>query len=166
MAAGPDLDLDLNDSPRFEDNWAKVKAVLIVVLALFVAGGLAGVFGRGPLSRASAQLPASGAQVSWERFARNHTAGEISVEFTSPGPSPAAEIAFDRPLLDHVKITTTQPRAAIERANGAGAVYGFQMGPGGRGKVVFSVEPSKSGPADGAITVNGERLPLNIFVWP
>jgi hypothetical protein len=154
------------EAPGFEDRWAKAKVVLVCLMTLFVLAGLAGVFGRGPVSRATAKTSESQALVTYERFAGRGTPGQMSLEFKQPNGPPLATLTLDPAVTDHMSITATQPRSSSESSSPAGATYGFQLGPDGLGKIVLSVQPFKAGPVRGALTINGERVPIQLMVWP
>jgi hypothetical protein len=159
-----DDDIEIDAAPGFEDAWSKAKVVLVVLLSLFVLGGAAGLFGRGPLSKTSADF-ASG-RLEWERFARRQTAGRITLEFKSPAPTAFAEVTIDRALADRLTITATHPMAAGQRATAEGESFLFALGPDRRGVVTFDVEPSRMGLARGSIRIQGQAVPVSLFVWP
>jgi hypothetical protein len=155
-------DIELDSSPRFETGWAHAKVVIIAILSLFILAGLAGVFGRGPLSRGSASF--AGGRVEWERFARRQTPGELSVTF-QPAPAASRELTLDRPFLDAFKVTAIEPRALSERATAAGADYRLPVGADG-GRVTIAVEPSRAGLTRGSLRIDQARIPVTALIWP
>ena len=156
----------VDEAPAFEHRWNQAKLVLIGLMSLFILAGLAGLFGRGPLSRATVTAPLSQAQVTYERFAARGTPGRISVEFKAPPAPSQATVTLDRPISEHLSVTLTEPHSASESASAEGTTYAFQLMPGSGGKIALSVSPFKSGPVKGAVTVNGERLPIHLMIWP
>jgi hypothetical protein len=158
--------LSVAEAPHFEDRWARAKLVLVWLMGLIVLAGLAGAFGRGPLSRASAEAPAHGATVSYERVQGKGTPGQILVELKRASPDTQADITLDPALAEHLSLTTTQPRSSAEWTSAEGETHRFLLGPHGRGKVVLFVQPSKPGLVHGALTLNGERVPINLLIWP
>jgi hypothetical protein len=156
--------VEIDDAPRFEDGWSRAKAVLVGLLALFVLAGLAGVFGRGPLSMTSAAF-ASG-RMEWERFARRQTAGPIIVRFETRSRANPAEVTLDRALLDRLTVAATHPTAQTRRASAMGETFAFALGEDRRGVVTFEVEPSRMGLVRGAVRVEGETIPVRMMVWP
>jgi hypothetical protein len=156
--------IEVDSEAGFEDRWAKAKAVIFVVLGLLILAGLAGVFGRGPLSKGEAH--AGAARITWERFARANTPGKFEVELESPAAAQTVQVSLDRPLADGLKVNSTQPRAVTEQATANGVNYLFQLAADRRGRIAFSVEPSHMGPVRGSVDVDGMRTNLNLFVWP
>ena len=69
--------IDLADDISLQEKTWRVQRVGWAVMALLVAAGLAGVFARGPLSRAEAQ--GQGLRLEYERFERYQAPSEIRV---------------------------------------------------------------------------------------
>src|SRR5438309_901174 len=67
---------------EFERFWVVLQKWVWAVMALFVAAGLAGVFGRGPLSKAKAGSQSRPVSVEYERFARYKTPSRLKVRLT------------------------------------------------------------------------------------
>jgi hypothetical protein len=158
--------LSVAEAPGFEDRWARAKIVLVSLMGLIVLAGLAGVFGRGPLSQAKAEAPDLAATVTYERIQGRDTPGQISLNFKRVSSRPDATVTLDPALAEHLNITTTQPRSIAAWNSADGASHRFQLGPDGRGKIVLLVQPSRPGVVRGALTVDGERLPINLLIWP
>lgn len=163
MAEPPPLELD-ND-PGWERTWPVIESVLVALLSLFVLAGLAGLLGKGPLSKAQAQLPGLAATVTYERLARNDTPADLTVQWKGAPAARLAQITLDRSLLDALTVTDSTPRAVAAAPLADGVAWFFPVAPEG-GQVTFHVQPRRPGPANGRLGLFGRAVPLNFFVFP
>jgi hypothetical protein len=82
MALAGGSDIDTGFDPGFETRWWTFMRIVWCAMAVFIAAGLAGALGRGPLSRAVAQAPS--VRVEYERVLRFRTPTLVGVRWSPP----------------------------------------------------------------------------------
>ena len=150
------IDADLNFQRRI---WTAQRIGWFVV-AIVMMAALLGLFGGGPISRASAQ--GDGVDISYERFARLQQATRVHI---SLGPEARSQLALSRRYLDavHVEQITPEPREIA--AAGGWLVYHFTGA--GPISITFTVTPEHSGGLSGAVQITGGRaVVFEQFVYP
>lgn len=166
-------ELDVGMSERFEERWWKVERIGWGVMLLFVLAGLSGVFGRGPLSRATAEAPDGSMRVEYERFARNHTPGMLAVTLRGAAlVPPRATVWLSRELTDALPVSRVVPQPVSTTPRADGTLYTFDVPAATDSATVhFAVEPAtpwrKRGQVragDGATA--GAAVTLPVFVYP
>jgi hypothetical protein len=162
--AGPD-GIESGSDIGFEKRWRRTQWIVWVVVSLFVIGGLAGVFGRGPLSK---RVVDSGpVRIEYERFARFKTPATITIMVRSQPDSPQPiTVTVDDELLEAVRIEQTSPRPADLQASVQGTTFTFGRRPQGITSIRFVQEPAKIGSQLGRLGIDGQAFVLHQFVYP
>jgi hypothetical protein len=113
------------EADRTFQNWFwTVQRALWLVLALFVAAGLAGLTGSGgPLARGVAA--AGAVRIDYPAITRWQTADTMQI--TLPAAASAAEVELPASLLDRFTITTVDPLPASVTATARGHRYAFAL---------------------------------------
>jgi hypothetical protein len=155
-------ELPLNNQERFESGWRAFERVLMMVLVLALAGGLAGLFGRGPAARAESR--SGEARVSYDRFPHRAATTEIVVE-AGPVGLGYVDLALDPTLTKRWDIKSVTPEASVQGATD-GVVYRFHRAPGAPARITLQVQPRKIGLTRGAVTVDGHALPIHQLIYP
>jgi hypothetical protein len=158
--------VDVGYDDRFERTWWRVQRATFVVLALFVAAGIAGLFGRGPLSKKTVQT--EGLKIQYERFARFRTSAvmRISVD-RALAQNGRVNLFVSQAVVDTLSISQTTPSPVATAITGDGEVFTFDVADGSPLLFKFSQEPSTFGIVSGRIGVPAAaQLDIKQIVYP
>ncbi len=137
------------------------------VMALFLIAGLAGVFGRGPLSRGEARHPDGLLAIEYERLARFHAPSELRVRLQ---PVPTAEdvyLSIPQSYLDGIMVKEIVPQPASARVDGETVVYRFLVEPETQSmEVLFRLKMETAGNLAGSVAAGNASLSFRQFVFP
>ncbi|HZW08550.1 MAG TPA: hypothetical protein VFF69_01485 [Phycisphaerales bacterium] len=143
-------------------DWAAQRIGWIVFAIVLLSAAL-GVFGGGPLSRAS--TGADGAQVQYERFVRREKPFELVVRLdAAKSETVAVEIASR--VLRAVSVEGITPAPESERSGENGGRFEFAATPGAPAMLKFRLQSSNPGLHAGTIRVDGVPLSFSTFVYP
>ncbi|WP_013334272.1 hypothetical protein [Gloeothece verrucosa] len=78
---------DIATDPSFEDQWWEILKVARGTMVVLVLAPLTGIFGRGPLSKATVDSFIVPLHVQYERFPRFRTPASIEVTFSKQTPT-------------------------------------------------------------------------------
>jgi hypothetical protein len=119
-------------------------------MAALVVCGAAGVFGRGPLAKAT--TTSGPVTVEYERVARYQTPTRISIAVN--GGRPDMRLFVSRSLLERIPLQAVEPPPVGSQPRADGAVLQFAAGaPGGR--VTLIAQPGTVGAVSHTITIDG-----------
>jgi hypothetical protein len=162
--------VELGADPQFEHGWQRTQRIAWLALGLFVLAGLAGVFGRGPLSKAQLASDTGAATLEYERFARNKTPAKLKLKINIPGGVQGPlMISISRALLDTLRLEQALPTPAAVRADPRGAVLEFRAPQeSGEFQITLTQEPSSPGIVEGslALTSGGGRMSIRQVIYP
>jgi hypothetical protein len=114
----------------------------VVLLALFVLAGAAGLFGNGPLSHA---MVTSGAvSVTFERFTRQTLRTALEVAADAPMTGAPIEIRVGREFLSAIDVLETRPFDALKRLDADAAIFEVPSS-GGKAFLQLQYEPTRAG---------------------
>lgn len=161
---------EIGDDKIFERRWCVAQRIAWAALALFVLAGLAGVFGRGPVSQARARSDSGLAQVEYQRFGRFETPATLTVEI-DPRAQADGEVTVlvSGALIKSLRIEQTAPRPAWVRALPGGELFAFHVAASGRSTSIrFAEEPYHAGHFASRLEIGngGGRLLLDQVVYP
>src|SRR3954447_24834911 len=80
--------IEIGFDSAFLDKWLKFEKLAYIVIAVLLLAGLAGVLGRGPLSKSTAKSDQGDLKVRYEKIAHNKTPAVI--ELMLPAEVPAS----------------------------------------------------------------------------
>jgi hypothetical protein len=146
----------------------KVERTGWAVMALLLLGALLGVFGDGPLSRASAGSPASlSAEYDWLQRASAPTAYKFDVH-PSLVRDGTLRLRFDQRLIDAILIDSIVPEPEATRAGPGYTEFEFDIAPEGKSaRVTFHYRPDTFGHRTGRITVAGApHVTIDQYIYP
>lgn len=128
------------------------QTVGVVLMTLFVAAGLAGLFGSGPLAHAA--VNSGNVTIRFERFTRQtfNTALDISVEGAT---GPTVSVSLPRAFLDKVDMLEVRPSDALKRMDADTATFEIPAG-NGSATLVLQYEPKEYGVLDFNIVAGTE----------
>ena len=117
----------------------RIQRIGWLLVGIFLALALAGLFGNGPLSHAHADGPAG--RVEYERFVRNGAPTQIVV--TSTGNSQGiSRIEITAEYLEAVRVQRITPEPIAVRMQGKALVYEFAATDPGA-SVSFHIDPQR-----------------------
>jgi hypothetical protein len=120
-------DLQVAQDPDFQRREWWAQRVGRVVMAVVVAGGVAGLFGTGPLSQATATEP-GGLRVDYERFERVQAPTALRIHVHPRAVSGGrAEIWIDRDYLLESEVVSVDPPPAAVAVTADRVVYAFDV---------------------------------------
>ena len=160
-------DLQVAQDPVFQRREWRVQRVGRVVMALLVAGGLLGLFGAGPLSRATATGPA-GLRVEYGRFERVQAPTALRIHVHPQAVSAGrAEVWLDREYLDGSLILDVEPPPAAVAVAGDRLVYAFDVAdPTRPAVVVVHLRLQHAGLRSGRVGVAAGSVSFRQLVYP
>lgn len=137
-------DLEIDDNPKLQNTTWVAERVAWVLLALFLAAALLGVFGHGPLSRGEARTADGWLVVDYPRVARLDSPDEIELRL-GPGRPERATIDLDGDFSRNFVVERSQPEPSAQRALRAGMSLDFELPPSGDEQVVvLHVRPRRA----------------------
>lgn len=153
--------MEIDEDIKFQRRVWTVERVGWAIVAVVIAAALAGIFGNGPLSRASAQ--AAGLQIVYERFARSQQSTELRCVVS--GGQPELQIALSRDYLDSFHIETITPAPVRNEAAGEWLVYRFAGA--APLSITFNLKPKNFDSVIGSVrTGAGETVTFHQFIYP
>jgi hypothetical protein len=158
----PEVDEDLVFQQR---DW-RAQRVGWAVLALILTAGLAGLFGPGPLSDATAS-GGDGLIVKYERFVRHGGQTDLTMRIASADPGPL-QVTIGREYLAAFHVKQILPAPARVQAGDTDLVYTFD-GPERAGPVElkFFLQPESLGSHEGGLSAGpGTAVTVRQFTYP
>jgi hypothetical protein len=156
-------EVSVDTEDRFEKSWGIFEFAIFALMALALAGGLAGLAGRGPLSEGSHATGA--AQVRYDRFPHRGALSQIEVQ-AAGSPSGLATVELSRDLLATSDIKMVSPTPLATGSRLGAQQYLLRVDPKLGGQINFQIQPRRIGPSTATITVNGAPLSLQQFIYP
>ncbi|MHB1424548.1 MAG: hypothetical protein ACYC3I_15365 [Gemmataceae bacterium] len=153
----------------FERRWWRIQRIWWVILILLLTGGIAGVFGHGPLSKTTVHPPGSQLQVRYDRLARRGTPAFLELRLdTAALASGKVRIRLNRALFDQMQSQQIVPAPQLAEPLADGARFVFQTDPRCDSAVIYFTEnPTKPGIIDAEVAVEGaEPVRFRQFVYP
>lgn len=162
-------DLEVEQDLGFQQRmWAFERAGWIVML-LVISAALAGFFGGGPLSLATARADDGLLTLRYERFGRRGADSVITLEI-QPAAVRNGEVAawVSSDYMDGMKLDQLSPMPDSVEAKGEGFLYTFlARNPKEALTVTFDFTPSALGLLPGRVSLNGgEILSFRQFFFP
>jgi len=164
MAASQEGRFEVGEDAEFQRLAWRFQNVGFVLLLLFLAAGMLGIFGGGGIF---ARTTASAGEITidYDRFARFSTSSELEVTFLPQAPSP--HLIFDRRFFDGVDIEKILPAplAMSEEGSNVHLIFssvddGFPM------TVKIFYKPHHFGPLHGHVKTNRAGPSFTQFISP
>lgn len=162
-------DLELGCDLPFEHRWWRVQRICWGVLIVLLMSGVAGLFGNGPLSEATANSPDGELQVHYGRLIRRETPAILELRLQKQAIAGGqVRIRLNRALVSRLRIKTLVPLPLTTEPLTDGARFTFQTDPTVDSATVFFLEdPSTPGLVEGEVAVEGaEAVRFRQFVYP
>lgn len=162
-------DIEAGCDPEFESRWWRVQRIVWVILVLILLAGVAGLFGHGPLSEATAHPPRSQLRVRYDRLARRETPSSLKLRLEKAAlASGLVRIRLNRALLDHMQLKQIVPTPLESEPLADGARFVFRTDPSRESAVIIFIEnPATPGFVEAEVCVEGaEPVRFRQFVFP
>lgn len=155
--------LQLEQDLGFQRRAAALQRAGRVLLVLGLLAGLAGVFGTGPLSHASASAPGRAFSVDYDRVLRSEQSSslEVSPQLHSKG---AGSVSLSESYLNSVDLSDVTPQPDSETANADRVVLTYQGGL--PSQVQIGISPDNIGVHRATVWVNGNPLSFHQVILP
>jgi hypothetical protein len=172
-------DVQIEEDPRFQRREWRVQRVAWLAFALIIVAALAGVFGRGPLSKAS--VSGAGLRLHYERFARCRTPQTLTIQLTADDADAEQHVIWiSRDYLQGMEIERITPEPASERLAPGRIEFHFEQASGGAATatadarsaetsrtITFSLLATARGTRSGALGLNdGPPIEFWQFIMP
>jgi hypothetical protein len=160
-------DLQVAQDPVFQRREWRVQRVGRVVMALVVAGGLLGLFGTGPLSRATATAGAA-LQLEYGRFERVRAPTALRIHVHPRAVSAGrAEVWLDRAYVSESLVLDVSPAPAAVAVTPDRIVYAFDVADPTRPvEVVIQLKLQRPGLLAGRVGGAGGSASFRQLVYP
>ena len=140
-------ELEVGYDARFEGRWAWAERAGRLVMVLFVSAGVAGLFGRGPLSHHTNTVPGADMSVDYEPITRVQTDTQITLHVRNDSDSPVMKVLVSTQLVEPMGLQRILPQPQAEAVQGNGLALSFEVPPGTKdGHIRFVVQPAGVGP--------------------
>ncbi len=162
-------DMEIEQDHDFQRLSWRIQRVGWIVMAFALLAGILGLFGSGPLARATVGETGAPLRLEYDRFGRIDAPSTLTAllrpSTTRPGE---AILHLDRGFTDHFQIEHVQPMPDRTEAGPDHSVYVFGVtGPGEPVRVTFRLRPEQIGPLTGrAREDGGSWLSFTQFVFP
>jgi len=169
QAPAADASIQTGNNEAFENRFWRFQRFAWAVLTLFVAAGLAGAFGRGPLSAGSATT-SNQSRVEYERLLRFKTPTSYRLTLKPDATTGADEmrVRVDAALLSKLKLSQMVPAPKSAEAHAGGIVLVYPVGPVREPfGVELTLEPKSVGRVRGRLGIAGsDPVGIHHFVFP
>ena len=155
--------LQIDQALTFQRRFERVQRVAWWLLALVPVAAIAGLFGGGLFSEATAGSERARVTVTYERFGRLTADTELELEFARPART--TDVAISRTFLDRYNTSEVRPQPLRVRTLADAVVFTFAVAPAGR--ATFFLQPDAVGSSSGTVTVTG-GTPVHVkqLVYP
>ena len=152
--------LQIDEEPAFQQRMWRLERIGWWGIAVILLGAAAGLFGHGPVSRATLELtdrttPAHPMTLDYERFGRAHSESQFS--FSRPAAPPQAEtlsLWLSDDYLTDVEVLRITPDPVFQELESNGVRYNFRFEKGPQ-HIVFRFKATRGGGLSGAFRLNG-----------
>lgn len=157
--------LEIDQDLRYQRLEWRIERVGWMLGGLLLLAALAGLFGSGPLSWASAG-GGTPLQVSYERFLRYGAPNRLTV-LAESGPGGVLHIDVSSAYLSRMRVNQVFPEPSRVASSPAWTRFEFEAAPRGRSEIVLDLEPARRGRAEATLRLDGQA-PVHVrqFVYP
>lgn len=167
MADGRVAPLEVGENLPFQEREWRVQRAAWVVLAGLLGLGLLGLFGGGPLARATAE--AGPLRVDYARFDRQRAQSQLRVELAGEATaSGRVEVWVATPYLEALELRAIVPEPETTRAGAERTVFGFAVAaPGEPAAITLFYEADTVGAQTGRVgLVGGPEVAYGQWLFP
>jgi len=149
---------DSDADHRFHRNEWRIQRIGWVLVALFLALAVAGLFGNGPISRVHAGNGTG--QLDYQRFTRYGLTTDLVITPTAGKHDDVIRIEISSDYLEAFRLDHVTPDPVAVRLAGPNLVYEFASGEPGS-SISFHINPQRLWRRSGTIRIDG-GAPLDI----
>lgn len=152
---------------EFQKTWERFEQAVWIVLLVFIALSLAGVFGRGPLAKAHVQAADGSMDLKYERVQRFGTPSVMTIEFPASAiQNGAVHLWASDSLVKPLGTQRVVPQPERSVIGGGGILYTFPATTTPI-TVEFQTQPSALGLSELKLQVSGKAMvEARMFVMP
>jgi hypothetical protein len=160
--------LESGENISFQQGWWALERIAYPVFLLLILGGLAGVFGRGPLSRASASGSDPMQRVEYERFARFRTPTAMIVHAAPASADSTITVRITGSGAERIPVSRIVPQPEQQQPVPGGQQYQWHAASAGdTTSIRFVLEPGRVGRSESSVQINNAvPVQLSQFVYP
>jgi len=161
-------DLEISEDYGFQRREWRWQSVGRWGLIAIIVAALAGLTGKGPLSRSHAESNDGACSVNYDRFLRNHDAATLQIQFRATTGESATPLVIDAAYLRGIRILRLEPQPTRELASSETHTWIFEHPPDATDlQVTVHFEPIGYGTLHGTIHAGGiEPVSIGQFVYP
>lgn len=161
-------ELEVESDLRFHQRMWLVQRFGWMLMLAVLAAGLAGVFGGGPLSQATARSDGDELVLEYERYARQGGRSRVKVDFAVPTGAAEGRLLVSRATLEALEIEQLTPRPLRAESTAEGVVYVFAVAPpADRVHVALHVKPQGLGGAAVRFALpGGAGVSADLYIYP
>ncbi|MBP0445970.1 hypothetical protein J8J14_14430 [Roseomonas sp. SSH11] len=135
-------------------------------MAVLILLAMAGAFGGGPLSYASARSDDGALEVAWERIERLGRSSELRIRIRQLAPGPL-ELRLEEGLVEDVEVAGGQPRPVSETRAPGRIGMRFEPPPGEQwAEILLNLRATRPGLVSGTLAAGASRVRVRIVVLP
>ena len=143
-----------------EKEW-RIQRIGWIVLTIFLALAVAGLFGGGPLSHA--RVGGAAGSIEYEHFARSGSSTDLVVTPASAGSVHRIEIPSG--YLEAFRIESITPEPTAVRMAGQRLIYEFAAGAPGS-SISFHIHPQRLWRQRAVVRIDGAPLEIRQLTYP
>jgi hypothetical protein len=148
---------------RFLKHERTLQKAGVAVLTVFVAAGIAGAFGDGPLARTTTT---GSTQIRYDRFGRTTAPVSVAISIaTAAADGAPVRFNIDRAFLEDVELVEVRPPDALKRLDDVSALFEVPAS-GGYAHVALHYKPKRPGLFQTAIVPErGDAVQLRQLIY-
>ena len=153
--------IDISEDMRHERREWIVQRIGWAAMAGFLVAAAAGLFGSGPMARASEG--GDDLKVDYAMFARREAPDELRVRARSAGPD--LRVAISGAFLTENELESVTPEPDATLLEGDDLVHVFRAGPGIH-EIVFELRPHRLGRQEATVSSGDASVHIQQLVYP
>ncbi len=147
-------DVDIDEDLAFQAAQWRFERIGWAVMALVTLVGLAGLFGKGPISTRTATDPTNALTVEYERYTRHRAPETLLVRVSDGvGDDGVVRVWIDRTYLAGTEVQSVFPEPDSVEADRERVIYVFTLAQGGT--VTFNLMHEGIGTTEGRAGIDG-----------
>ncbi|WP_125776870.1 hypothetical protein [Antribacter gilvus] len=161
------MGLEITREETFQSREWRAERIGWTLLALFVAAGLAGLLGAGPLSDTTRESPGGLVDVSYARVTHFEADDSLSVRLAPDAvEQDTVTMTVAGSWLSGVDLQGVSPQPGEERLTDDGVVYEFDVEDPGDLTVTITFRAQDVGPLTADVSVGSDTVSLTQLVLP
>jgi hypothetical protein len=162
-------DIEVGCDLAFERRWWRIQRIGWFILVLLLIGGVVGLFGHGPLSKATLNVPGSDLRICYQRLARRETPTALELRLGKTAlASGQLRLRLNQTLVEKMQLKQIVPAPLKAEPLADGVRFIFQTDPSRDSALVYFAEnPTTPGFVDAEIAIDDEApVHFRQFIYP